>query len=96
MKVNLYIRRKYSFKTLINRKVLKCRQAFTMTNNMASSGNAIHTKLNAYPRWPHWLYEEKHLVPGCKGPNWWCCRTPYLPIAEVVDTGKGGALHLMM
>ena len=36
--LNLYRRRKYSFKFLINRKILEFRQTFTMANNMASSG----------------------------------------------------------
>ena len=32
---------------------------------------------------------EWHLVPKCVTSTWWCCRTPYLPTVEVVDTVCG-------
>ena len=59
--LNTYIGRKYPFKILINRKIFKCRQLFTMANNMASSGlyeNIILNKNNTYHRWHHCLCKE--------------------------------------
>ena len=37
--LNPYIRRKYSFNVFIERNYLKCRHAFTITNNMASQAS---------------------------------------------------------
>ena len=70
---NQCIIRKYSFKLLINRNIFKCRLAFTMANNMASSDvweNIILTKINTYNRWYHWLCEEGFFVPRCEAPTW--------------------------
>ena len=59
--LNPYLRRQYSFKVFINRKILKHRQAFTMANNMASSGllvNVTLTKINNYHTWHHWFADK--------------------------------------
>ena len=52
-KICLHIRRKYSFSVLINRKTIKHRQAFSITNSMASLDpwpNGILNKINSYHR----------------------------------------------
>ena len=69
--LNTYIRRNYSFKVPIDRKILMYRQTFTMTNNMAFAGLWVMLiKIYTSHRWHHWLCKERHLMSGCKAPNW--------------------------
>ena len=59
------ITRKCSPSFLKNKKLLECRQAFTLTNNMALSGlweNVILTKINTYHRWFHGYVKRRYLV----------------------------------
>ena len=93
------MRRKYSFKFLINRKILECRQSFTMANSMASSGlseNAHLPKLiltingtigNAERG--TWCQDVRHQIGDVAGP------IPSSLIVDAADTVCGPPALLM-
>ena len=73
--LNPYINIAKSLKVLNNRIIFECRQAFTMTNNMASLGLWRMSYLQQMvPLAMQWV----KLVPKCVASTWWCMPT-YLP-----------------
>ena len=58
-------------------------------------GNVILTKINTYHIGHHWLCEERHLVPWCKAPNWWCFKTHNYQLL-MLKTLCVGSLHCLM